>query len=286
MNSINASSLFHFTDCLDTLELILQNGFRYSYCYEEYDKEIIFNHNNPDYANFFVGSNNIKRGVAMPMICFCDIPLLRANKHADVYGRYIIGIEKKYANALYNSLNPVLYLNSDRIRLALRDISISENNFNNDKAYYYKESVNYIIAYSKRYRGNDIFRDNKEFCFYDEREWRTVLEDGKCNIPWIWNVEFKSKDEFKKFIQPYNNELYSSSCAYLRFTDFKDVVDEDHFCNFITHIVVGNDDEISQLIDFIFDKEIQLFGNNKLSDKARKILVSKITSFERIEKDF
>ncbi|MCF2594087.1 hypothetical protein I6E11_09890, partial [Bacteroides caecigallinarum] len=81
-------------------------------------------------------------------------------------------------------------------------------------------------------------------------------------------------------------ELYSSSCAYLRFTDFKDVVDEDHFCKFITHIVVGNDDEISQLIDFILDKEIQLFGNNKLSDKARKILVSKITSFERIEKDF
>ena len=287
MNPVSASSLLHFTKSQSSLLGILEKGFRYSYCYEEYNKAIIFNNNNKDYAKFFIGENGTKRGVAIPMISFCDIPLLRAQEHAKYYGKYIIGIDKGYAEDLYSRLNPVLYVFSNRMDISLCDVSVSKDNFYNNGTHDYRQSVNHLIAYSKRYRGFDIYR-NKETCYYNEREWRIVLEEGNGDYeaPWIWNIDFKSKEEYKKYIGPYNKKLYSSKGAYLKFIEFNEKRDENHFCNFITQIVVKKEKEIPELIKYILNTKNKLFGYEGISDNARKILVSKITSFERIEKDF
>lgn len=288
MNRINSSSLFHFTNGIEALIGILKKGFRYSYCYEEYNNAIVFNNEHKEHASFFIGSNGTKRGVAIPMICFCDIPLLRVQEHAECYGEYIIGIDKNYAEALYQNLNPVLYLFSNRMSLALCDISVSKDNFKCEHTHDYSQSVNHLIAYSKRYSGFDLYR-NKETCFYDEREWRTVIPDGKGKVgkpSWIWNIEFKSKDEYKKYIAPYNEKLQSSEAGYLKFIEFQEDDDENHFCNFITHIIVSKEKEIPDLIEYILNTENILFGYKNISKKARMILVSKITSFERIGKDF
>lgn len=287
MNPVNASSLLHFTKTKKALKGILTNGFRFSYCYEEYNEAIIFNNENKEHAKFFMNNNVTKKGVAIPMICFCDIPLLRTQEHAKCFGKYIIGIDKKYVETLYDRLNPVLYVPSYRMKIALCDISISKDIFNSSNAYNYRQSVNHLIAYSKRYRGFDLYR-NKETCFYNEREWRIVLEegDGDDKVPWIWNIEFKSKDEYTKYIASYNKKLQSSEKAYLRFIKFQEKEDENNFCNFITHIVVRKENQIPELIKYILNKNNKLFGYENISDRARKILVSKITSFERIEKDY
>lgn len=288
MNPVSASSLLHFTKTMGALKGILKEGFRYSYCYEEYNNAIPFNNTHKEYAKFFIGEKGTKRGVAIPMISFCDIPLLRAQEHSKYYGKYIIGIDKNYVEILYQRLNPVLYvLPSSRMDLMLCDISISKDNFDNNGAYNYRQSVNHLIAYSKRYRGFDIYR-NRETCFYDEREWRIVLEEGNGDYeaPWIWNIEFNSKKEYKKYIDPYNEKLYSSKGAYLKFIKFHEKSDENYFCNFITQIVVKKEKEIPELIKYILNTKNKLFGYEGISDNARKILVSKITSFERIEKDF
>ena len=288
MNPVSASSLLHFTKTMRALKGILKEGFRYSYCYEEYNNAIPFNNTHKEYAKFFIGENGTRRGVAIPMISFCDIPLLRAQEHSKYYGKYIIGIDKNYVEILYQRLNPVLYvLPSSRMDLTLCDISISKDNFDNNGAYNYRQSVNHLIVYSKRYRGFDIYR-NRETCFYDEREWRIVLEegDGYYEAPWIWNIEFNSKKEYKKYIAPYNEKLCSSKGAYLKFIKFHEKSDENYFCNFITQIVVKKEKEIPELIKYILNTKNKLFGYEGISDNARKILVSKITSFERIEKDF
>ena len=280
MNPISASSLLHFTNGIEALKGILKKGFRFSYCYEEYNNAIVFNNEHKEHASFFIGSNGTKRGVAIPMISFCDIPLLRAHEHAKCYGKYIIGIDKNYAETLYSSLNPVLYLVSNHMDLSLCDISVSKDNFKSERTYNYSQSVDYLIAYSKRYRGFDL---------YVEREWRIVIPDGKGKVgepSWLWNIEFKSKDEYKQYIKPYNDRLQSSEAAYLRFIKFQEEEDENHFCNFITHIVVREDKEIPDLIEYILNTENRLFGYENISEKARMILISKITSFERIEKDF
>lgn len=287
MNPISASSLLHFTNGIEALKGILEKGFRFSYCYEEYNNVIVFNNEHKEHANFFIGSNGTKRGVAIPMICFCDIPLLRAQEHAECYGKYIIGIDKNYAETLYQNLNPVLYLSSNRMDLSLCDISTSKDNFKYERTYNYNQSVNYLIAYSKRYRGFDLYR-NKEVCFYDEREWRIIIpnSDEIDGLSWLWNVEFKSKKEFKEYIRPYNEKLQSSETAYLRFIKFQEEGDENHFGNFITHIVVSEDKEIPDLIKYILNTKNILFGYENISEDTRMTLISKITSFERIEKDF
>lgn len=287
MNPISASSLLHFTNGIEALKGILEKGFRFSYCYEEYNNAIVFNNENKKHANFFIGSNGTKRGVAIPMICFCDIPLLRVQEHAECYGKYIIGIDKNYAEALYQNLNPVLYLFSNRMDLSLCDISTSKGNFQYERTYNYNQSVNHLIAYSKRYRGFDLYR-NKEVCFYDEREWRIVIPNsGEIDeLSWLWNIEFKSKDEYKEYIRPYNEKLQLSETAYLRFIKFQEEDDESHFGNFITHIVVSEDKEIPDLIKYILNTKNKLFGYENISENTRMTLISKITSFERIEKDF
>ena len=43
MNPNVSSSLMHFTNKLESLKGIIKNGFRFSYCKEEYNNELINN---------------------------------------------------------------------------------------------------------------------------------------------------------------------------------------------------------------------------------------------------
>ena len=68
----HTSSLFHYTREWNTLLSILQEGLYFSYSYDDFGLEFI----------------------AIPMICFCDIPLSRNQEHTDRYGDYALGISK------------------------------------------------------------------------------------------------------------------------------------------------------------------------------------------------
>ena len=92
MNRVNSSSLFHFTQKLDTLKKIIKNGLRYSFAYEQYPSSIV-----QSYLSPFEDINDdlkMANGVAIPMISFCDIPITRASEHIDRYGHYMIGLNK------------------------------------------------------------------------------------------------------------------------------------------------------------------------------------------------
>ena len=98
MPIINSNTLFILLVIIKSINGIIRNGVRLSYCYEECTKD---------------------SGFAIPMICFCDIPLLRTLEHRRKYGNYMVGFDKEYliqSNLLF--LNPVHYLNS----LFLRNI--------------------------------------------------------------------------------------------------------------------------------------------------------------------
>ena len=69
---VNSSSLFHFTRDFETLKQILAEGLRFSYCYEPFG-EIVAKQGWDIVLK--VGATTINcKGIAIPMICFCDIP--------------------------------------------------------------------------------------------------------------------------------------------------------------------------------------------------------------------
>lgn len=278
MSVISASSLFHFTTDLCAIKGILENGFRFSYCFESFPKAVNFNKLHPQNAMWFYSSDSVNNGILIPMICFCDTPLLRTIDHADTYGKYLIGIDKEFAMSAYrNLLNPVTYVTSQMVGLAISDLSVILSQENKIiGAYDIIRSIHELIGRIKPYRGE--FR-GETHCFADEREWRILIPyKNEENIQWIPNV--CPDEEIRK---KYNNMLYEAENVYIKFVD---ELCEDDFLKFVTHIMVNNEDEIPELVDFILNKDQQIFGYTTLSPNARNILVSKISSFERLRKDY
>lgn len=282
MNPINASSLLHFTNSMDAIKGNLENGFRFSYCCEKISATINMNEQHPEGANFFRPSPHINSHIAIPMICFCDIPLTRAKSHSEVYGKFIVGIDKDTALTVFkDSLNPVMYCNSMWIQYALTDLSVIKATINNvEGCYNYERSLNQLIGNSKPYYGT--FKGIEDYCYYNEREWRILIPcDYDEHTKWYWNL---SEEEFAVKKDEINKILHSSEYAYRGFTT--DIDNEEDFMQFITHIVVDTEANIPELVEFILNAEQPIFGCPRLSKRLRNFLVSRITSFERIENDY
>lgn len=77
--TISANTLFHFIYKLETLHIILKTRFYPRLCIERY----------------FIDST--KNKWAIPMVCFCDIPLSNITQHTQKYGNYAIEIKKSWA---------------------------------------------------------------------------------------------------------------------------------------------------------------------------------------------
>lgn len=86
MAVVSSKTLFHYTSTLDAVKAILESkGFWPMYCIE-YGWDCYF---------------------AVPMCCFCDIPLSLINSHMETYGHFGIGMSKKWG--IDNGLSPVTY---------------------------------------------------------------------------------------------------------------------------------------------------------------------------------
>ena len=102
------------------------------------------------------------------------------------------------------------------------------------------------------------------------------------SIKWHWGIS-SNDDEVSKLREKLNSELHKSEFAYVGLTED---LDESILLDFITHIFVKSEFEIPEMVDFILNENQSIFGYNNLSKRCRHLLVSKISSFERINKDF
>ena len=156
MSRLSPDSLFHFTPSLDNLLGILKNTFYPRYCYDEFD--LIDND-----AQSFIED-------AIPMVCFCDIPLSQLMSHIKIYGKYGLGMSKEWG--IREGLNPVIYFNKNS-HLAERISAITNDLIwrNDSTAQAFKETILYMKPYEGTlYRGGRSAKENIRF--YDEHEWR------------------------------------------------------------------------------------------------------------------
>lgn len=295
MNPTNSSSLFHFTDQIEYLKGILENGFRYSYSFELYPSR-----------------KKRTKGCAIPMICFCDIPLTRTLEHSSNYGKYCIGLEKKpLVSELKELINPVVYLFSTHLQNNIIELratdkwlstdlcsrlgiskqkldSICEDIYDYDKIYsaidtidahcsedYWRylenqKTLYYLLGYCKTtYSGSK--HDN--FDYYDEREWRIISLFCPKTKNWVLDI---TKTKFDKIKTTLNDNT-----PYLKIYPSR--------YPFINFIIVENDTELEIITEFILSSN-KLFGVkigfSKADMKERYSLITKLTSFDRIENDY
>lgn len=245
---LHSNSLFHFTNKAGLL-YILKNNFVPCYCKERLAVEKI----NYDYW--------------VPMVSFCDIPLSQIKSHIKEYGKYAIGLNRKWVNR--NKLNPVFYYKEktfffDNYYKLLTSLE-GKSFINNTKA---KELNNYYFAFFKPYRGVDIRpekdkeknekienKKQKTKIFYDEREWRYVPKGLKEN-------EYIILDrDYNKLNKQLNN--------------YKLTFEPDD----ISYIIIEKEEERQEFVQDIWERK------ENYSEEKKLILITKIISSEQILND-
>lgn len=300
MNRINSSSLFHFTKSFDVLKKIITEGLRYSFAYEQFPKKIVQSFLYPEID--IQKDLEIPNGVAIPMISFCDIPLTRANQHIEKYGQYMIGFDKfNFTKTYENLINPVIYIHSPNLKDAITEFGIEHGKATNElfKMLTTTESQKEFTGKtSKELLNNKDFTtkidpfietrflsnflmglvkpiEDGTYYYYDEREWRLFLPENTNDINWIWGI---TKERYDKNRNSLNKNLENHDNMFIR-------IPWECYDEYVTHIVVSKEEEINTLIELIMDS-YKILGYDNDVDYSRLNLVSKITSFERIEKDF
>jgi len=245
--SISTNSIIHYTDTLPKLESILKEGLGIKYCGE-----------------ILIMEEDTKSIAAHPMVSFCDIPLSSSYKHFDAYGRYGIGLTKNWANKF--GVNPVLYLDknssiSKTLAEFIKERRIKDTNLTDKQ----KTNILRIKCFAKNYSGHLKRKsvDDKNYRFYDEREWRLVPESDELYGA-LFSVELS--------VYNANKKKYNDSISNIRF-EFN-AVD-------IAYIIVDKTSEIPIIIN-----TIRAAYSSKCTAQDLDILFSKICSTEQIISDY
>ena len=313
MIEVNAGSLFHYTDKIDVLLNIIEKGIRYSYSAEEFDNDIIFAFEDGGKPHLcrLVEDVNTPRVILMPMVSFCDIPLSRTAKHKSNYGNYCIGLDKTtFLNHWKGRISPVTYYPNPEFReyyLYLSDLLNEVGNFDRDELSDYchqvtngKNGIDGATALAKDDKAMAFIRQESDLiklkCFttqvlsvtkplissdgnanYDEREWRAYTLNGLNDDDWgKWEIMERGNHKDRKI--QLNDILTNEKKAYIG-------VDSSIIPEVISYIIVSEEKERKTIIEYLSDTNKLVFGK-RLTEKQRMTLISKITSFERIEKDF
>lgn len=244
--AISTNSIIHYTDSLETLKLILKEGFKIKYCSESLKLESS-------------GSD-----AAHPMISFCDIPLSDSMQHFDAYGKYGIGLSKDWA--IKNGVNPVLYIDKNSLFAQSLHELIKQRRKNNTNLTEEQQSlILRIKAYAKNYSGTLKRKsvDNPNYRFYDEREWRLIPKAEDIN-----NASFSiALDSYNSDKDKYNSEIANCRITF----DSKD----------ISYIIVDHTKEIPKIINFLRNEYA-----DRCTAAQLDILFSKICSTEQIKADY
>ncbi len=160
---VSANTLFHFTDSVDNILSILTNDFQPRYCLEDF--------------RIFRPVEGESLEMAIPMVCFCDLPLFSIKKHLSFYGRYGIGMSKLWGQTC--GISPVFYLTPNSpLSKAMGSILLVADR--DEGSGIVPESViqksDMLTSYIKPYEGSMWRRGRylQGVRFYDEREWRFV----------------------------------------------------------------------------------------------------------------
>lgn len=309
MNNPNASSLFHFTSSFEILKAIIRDGIRFSYSYEEHDFTDVPEDECPEF-----------KGVAFPMICFCNTPLSRAENHARVYGKYHLAFDKEFLLSIYNSiLNPVIYYSSNNLARSIFCLEETRSNlqslFLQSLAKYSQDAT--LAKTIVDFTSSDLnFDDKFKRLPYQIRHDIQVINNFAFASNFILGLakpiygknklgEMTFLDEERewrafmidRFDENIRWRFYQSKDEFdakkdelnriiLKYDNSYLTIPTIEWSNMITSICVEYESQIPELVNYILSTD-KLFGY-KITNETnyiRSFIISRITSFERISQD-
>jgi hypothetical protein len=256
--AVSANTLFHFTSGLENLISILTQEFRPRFCLEDFG--VVFASHNASVETL---------ELAVPMVCFCDLPLSQTGFHLSVYGDYGIGMTKEWGKR--NGITPVLYVHRDSLLVSKFGqllAQVSRGGAQTDFPHAQLSRDLYDFAcFIKPYEGN-FWRPSGQLDgirFYDEREWRYVPilpDDDPCRKG-MTKPAFLLED---------TRRASNARVAQLSRTAFEP--------NDIRYLIVRREEEIVPLI-----REVELIKSKYSFDEV-KLVSSRVISAEQIKSDF
>jgi abortive phage resistance protein AbiGi (putative antitoxin) len=268
---LSSATLFHFTRSLEILKKILAEGFKPFYCSE-------------DLTMF-----GVAECPGIPMASFCDIPLSHARRHVDDYGRYAIGLDKKWG--MSKNIAPVHYIyEGSMCARVIFDVyhSLPKEAFEVDCTCMKFNTRTAIFFYGKPYRGHLRRKDTTsekvvekgEVTFYDEREWRYVPFADQTKATEEVPAGVRAMLSEREYAKPeILDEASTSLHNHYRLTFGAEDV---------KYLIVENEDEIPELVDFIYSVQADCENRELRScpENDKKRLTTRVISMRQIEQDF
>jgi len=259
--TVSANTLFHFTNNIDNLIGILTNNFYPRFCLE-------------NHSAFFLNTNYRDPELAIPMVCFCDIPLSNISNHVDKYGRYAIGLSKNWG--IINNISPLTYFHDNsvfvKIIKGLVELSYQQANSlgSHDYAGIYNKLYQ-LIGFTKKYIGisNINGKIQNNICFYNEREWRYCPDTSylfETGLPYI----MEKQDFYNEKLRIKSNNKLENQDVSLKFTPSD-----------IKYIILSKENEIHAMIN-----NIESIKSVKYSSSEIELLKTRIISMEQVSQDF
>ena len=250
--AISANTLFHFTNRLENLLGILTNEFCPRFCLEDF--------------NFLQKKDAERDDVlewAVPMVCFCDLPLSQLGFHLSVYGDYGIGMSKEWG--MKKGISPILYVYQESLfvlqigNLMAHAVAKKDDSDLSEKMV---ENIHGLTSFIKPYEG-PFWRPSgtlPKVRFYNEREWRFV--------PQLQGNSFMEKNDFldAEKLREENTKIAKAKISFEP--------------NDIRYLIVRTEAEIVPLVNRI--REIK--GRYSYDDVS--LLSSRVISAEQIRFDF
>ena len=251
---LSANALFHFTNSFDNLINILTEEFRPRFCLEN--------------LSVLWGTRRSKPALelAIPMVCFCDLPLSQTSFHLSVYGDYGIGLTKDWGKR--NGIAPVLYTYAEsmltsQLVIIMKRIGKSKAKLARDL----QDDLSDVFNFVKPYEG-ELWREGRiipNLRFYNEREWRFVctLPKGERYREGMPKAVFLDEDKRREA----NTRIASMSRISFEPNDIK-------------YLIVRREDEIVPLI-----RQVEAI-KGKYGYEDVRLLASRVISTEQIRSDF
>jgi len=225
---LSSNNLYHYTNTKENLLSIIENGFQPRYSLEKLGIDI---KNKTLLAiSHLLESDNSQSSIndefAIPMCCFCDIPLNLVDNHRTIYGNYAIGLKKDWGER--QALSPVIYLPEDgETRVLFEKLVKNHQNYINGgyvklknssilKLHELFDAIVDLTMFVKPYSGffeKGLYK-NENHKFYDEREWRYKPSKMLCK-------SYMTKEEFNSFS---SSETRNQQMEYIKF-DLFDITD-------------------------------------------------------------